>query len=127
MIHPVANTPGLWSHTSRPIFFALVVDDFGIQYSNVDDAHYLLNTLRKIYNISVDWSGKLYCGLKLQWNYKQRTLQMSMPSYVHNALHKFQHPTPHRKQHAPSPWSPPKYGQRIQYTDDPPGNMAPPN
>jgi hypothetical protein len=27
------HTPGLWQHRTRPIMFALVVDDFGIQYT----------------------------------------------------------------------------------------------
>ena len=26
------HTPGLWKHTSRPITFTLVVDDFGVKY-----------------------------------------------------------------------------------------------
>ena len=26
------TTPGLWKHTFRPIFFTLIVDDFGITY-----------------------------------------------------------------------------------------------
>ena len=29
---PTKNTPGLWTHSSRPIAFALVVDDFGVKY-----------------------------------------------------------------------------------------------
>ena len=27
------NTPGLWRHTTRPISFTLVVDDFGVNMS----------------------------------------------------------------------------------------------
>ena len=29
---PTKNTPGLWTHSTRPIAFALVVEDFGRKY-----------------------------------------------------------------------------------------------
>ena len=29
---PEKNTPGLWTHATRPIVFALMVDDFGVKY-----------------------------------------------------------------------------------------------
>jgi hypothetical protein len=48
---------------------------------------------------------------------------LSIPGYIKDALHKFQHPTPKRPQYAPHNWTVPDYGQRIQYTplpDDPP-------
>jgi hypothetical protein len=28
------NTPGLWRHKSKPITFALVVDNFGVKFMN---------------------------------------------------------------------------------------------
>ena len=31
------TTPGYFRHESRPIYFTLVVDDFGIKYVNEDD------------------------------------------------------------------------------------------
>ena len=31
--HPSKNTPGLWTHNSRPIIFTFVVDGFGGKYS----------------------------------------------------------------------------------------------
>ena len=42
---PTKHTHGLWRHETHPIQFALVVDDFGIGYTNKADAQYLLNTL----------------------------------------------------------------------------------
>ena len=36
--HPTKFTPGLWTHESRDITFALTVDDFFIKYTNVKDA-----------------------------------------------------------------------------------------
>ena len=47
-------TPGLWTYQNRPISFSLVVDDFGIKYTNVEDAHFILNSLQKKYKITTD-------------------------------------------------------------------------
>ena len=36
--NPVQHTPGLWIHDSRKNIFSLVVDDFCVQYSLMEDA-----------------------------------------------------------------------------------------
>ena len=46
--------PGLWTHTTRPISFTLVVNDFGIKYVGKEHAKFLLDILREHYEISVD-------------------------------------------------------------------------
>ena len=52
------HTPGLWKHHTKPIQFALVVDDFGIKYENKQDAQDLINALERNYEaVSVDWDG----------------------------------------------------------------------
>ena len=55
----------------------------------------------------------------LKWDYNQRIVNMSMPNYVKHAFHKFQHPTPTRKQHAPHPWIPIVYGKQTQLVHEP--------
>jgi hypothetical protein len=40
------HTHGLWKHDTKPIQFALVVDDFGIEYQNKTDAEELINALK---------------------------------------------------------------------------------
>ena len=40
-------TNGLWIHESRPIQFALVVDDSGVKYINDADVNYLANPCMK--------------------------------------------------------------------------------
>ena len=45
---PAKNTPVLWTHSTRPIAFALVVNDFGVKYVGEDHAKHLLNILLKI-------------------------------------------------------------------------------
>ena len=43
---PTKNTPGLWTHSTRPIAFALVVDDFGVKYVGEEHAKHFLDILR---------------------------------------------------------------------------------
>eukprot|EP00804_Cyclotella_cryptica_P021964 CCRYP_000899-RA/>CCRYP_000899-RA protein AED:0.44 eAED:0.44 QI:0/-1/0/1/-1/0/1/0/204 len=40
-------TPSLWRHTWRPVIFVLIVDDFGIQYTERRHAEHLLHTLQE--------------------------------------------------------------------------------
>jgi hypothetical protein len=70
------------------------------------------------YNISSDWNGTAYCGLTLDWEYKNRTVDLSMHGYIKAALHKYQHPTPARPEHAPHGWNPPIYGAKTQFVND---------
>ncbi len=46
---------GLWTHVTRKTCFTLVVDDFAIKYTKLDDAQHLINALKKDYTITVDW------------------------------------------------------------------------
>jgi hypothetical protein len=34
---PCDVTPGLWKHTDSDLMFTLVVDDFGVRYTNKSD------------------------------------------------------------------------------------------
>ena len=45
------------------------------------------------------------------------TCDLSMPGYVKNALHKFQHPTPKKTQDNPYPATAKQYGVKVQLTD----------
>ena len=108
-----------WQHKTRKKNFALCVDDFRVKYFNQDDALYLINVLQKHHEISIDWTGKNYCGLTLDWHYETGYVDVSMPGYVVEALQQFQHVKPSRPQHAPHKWNMPVYGQRIQLMKDP--------
>jgi hypothetical protein len=116
---PAPITPGLWRHETRPITFTLVVDDFGICYSNKADADHLLAALGQHYKLSTDWSGTKYCGLTLDWDYHHGTVDISMPGYVERALERFMHTAPARSQHSPHRYTAPTYGAKIQYTPPP--------
>ena len=81
--YEVKHTPGLWKHRSGPIQFTLVVDDFGVKYTRREDAEHLLGILEKEFTaVSNDWDGELYCGIKLEWNYEEIWLDISMPGYI---------------------------------------------
>ena len=112
------HTPGFFTHIDRPISFTLVVDDFGVKYVGKHHAQHLIDTLQTLYTITVDWTGTLYCGLTLSWNYKLRTVDVSMPGYIARALHKFLHTPATRAQHSPHAWTAPNYGATIQYAPD---------
>ena len=111
--HPTQFTPGLWKHVWRPITFNLVVDDFGIKVEGNNHANHLVSTLKKHCDITVDWKGELFIGIKRKWDYDKRTLDTHIPNFVPKSLHKYQHAKPKRPQHAPAKAVPIHYGSRI--------------
>jgi hypothetical protein len=92
-----------------------VVDDFGVQYVGKEHAQHLIDALETDYTVSKDWTGGLYCGITLKWNYVNKHVDLSMSGYIKDALQKIQHPLPKRPKYAPHNWTIPAYGQRIQY------------
>ena len=62
---------GLWHHKTRPIAFTLVVDDFGVKYTDEKDAEHLMNVLKEHYAITEDWKGKKNIGMHLRGDYKE--------------------------------------------------------
>jgi hypothetical protein len=116
-------TAGLWRHVWRPITFCLVVDDFGIKTVGLKHAKHLQQELEKYYEVSMDWKGELFCGVHLEWDYKNRTVDLSMPNYVQKALTKFGHNKPTKPQHSPYQAAPIEYGStqpQKPLTDDSP-------
>jgi hypothetical protein len=112
---PTRRTPSLWTHDTRPIDFALVVDDFGVEYVGKEHAMHLLQALCTLYTVTEDWTGNLFLGLTIAWHYTARYVNISMPYYIPNMLHKFQHAKPTKHQGAPHDWTIPTYGAKIQY------------
>ena len=48
-----------------------------------EHAEHLISSLRKHYTkIAVDWTGSLYAGINLNWNYKERWVDSSMQGYI---------------------------------------------
>ena len=112
--YPTSESQNIWAHVSRPTKFCLCVDDFGIKYFRQEDADHLLTALRSAYEITVDYKGDNFCGLTLEWNYKNGYVDISMPVYVQKALTKLKHIPSSTPQHAPHRWVPITYGKKIQ-------------
>ena len=114
------HIPGLFKHTTRPTAFCLVVDDFGVKYVGKEHAEHLAETLQKAgYKITMDWEGKQFCGITLDWDYENGTVDLSMPGYVEKALQRFEHPIPAKPEDSPHAWIQPNYGAKQQMTQDP--------
>jgi hypothetical protein len=59
------NTPRHWKHTTRPINFSLIVDDFGIKYVGKEHAEHLIKSLKEKYKLTEDLAGDSYCCITL--------------------------------------------------------------
>ena len=115
---PVPRTSALCKHATKPIIFSLVVDDFGVKYIGKENADHLVQALQKLYTISINWTGALFCGITIDWDYAACTCDISMPKFLQTDLLKLQHMAPKRSQHAPHSWAKPTYGAHVQYTQD---------
>jgi hypothetical protein len=55
------------------------IDDFGVKYFGRENAQHLIDVLKKLYEITTNWKGGKFLGLTIQWDYKARTCDISMP------------------------------------------------
>ena len=93
--YEVTHTPGLWRHATRPVWFTLLVDNFGIKYIGKEHADHLISALEEDYTLEVDWKGKLYAGILLDWHYgRERYVDIEMPAYTHKQLIRYAHKKP---------------------------------
>jgi hypothetical protein len=80
--YPARHTPGLWLHKTRTIAFSLIVDDCAAKYVGKQHADHIRNALLQGFELTIDWEAKIYSGMSLKWDYKNRTCDISMPGYV---------------------------------------------
>ena len=111
---PTGKPPGLFKHTSRPIYSCLVVDNFGVKYTSPDDTEHLITHLSKEYKCTTDWDDNLFLGIYLDWDYTKRTADLSMKNYITKGRRRFGHNAPSHPQHSPHPLTPLKYGAKVQ-------------
>jgi hypothetical protein len=109
------RTDGLFLHKTRYLSFTLVVDDFGIKYTNKDDVNHLIAAVRDKYPLKVDWDVKQYVGIHLQWDYARREVICSMDGYIEQALKELQHTVPKQHYKGLSKIERPDYGVKVQY------------
>jgi hypothetical protein len=101
--HQSKFIPRIWTHKTRKICFTLVVDNFAIKYTKIEDAQHLINALKKDCNITDNWDTTKYIGLTIKWDYANCKVHMHMPGYLSKALLRFNHPQPKKKQNLPYP------------------------
>jgi hypothetical protein len=90
--------------------FTLVVDDFGVKYNNIDDFNFLVDCLKKKYDLHVDLTGSKYIGVRLDWDYTANTLVTSMPTYVAAGIARFCPEGLPLSANTPGIYVPPTYG-----------------
>jgi len=113
---PAENTTGLLSHKTRDTYFTLVVDDFGVYYTDAKDVEYLIETLQKLYEITIDWTGTKYLGLTINHDIASSVLCISMPDYIAKALIRFDLDQIQRAVHSPMKYTRVRYSSAPQVT-----------
>jgi hypothetical protein len=59
-----------------------VVDNFGVKYTRQEHAEHLKASLEDICKVSTDWNGCMYYGIIIEWDRKNRTVDLSMHGYT---------------------------------------------
>ena len=113
--YPDKNCQNIWSHKTLPTKFCLCVDDFGVKIFNEADKEHLCNALKQKYDITIDTSGKKFCGLTLNWNYTYGYVDVCMPNFVQKTLDKLNYKPSTKNQYAPHEWTVPIYGKNRQF------------
>jgi len=97
--------PALWKHKTKPIQFVQLVDDFGIKYLKKEDLDHLIQSFEKYYDVSVDLDGKEFVKFRLDWDYENRKVHLSMAPYLQKALRQFDNIVPTKRHDSPYPYT----------------------
>mgnify|MGYP000511678660 CR=1 FL=1 len=84
--HQCQNTPLLFKHPTKAISFVLVVDDFLVKYSTLEDVVHLLEVIGQKYKFTVDLTGSKYFGMSVAYDQTKDEITLSVPGYVRTAL-----------------------------------------
>jgi hypothetical protein len=63
--YEAAFTPGLWCHKWQPIQFCLIVDDFGVEYVEIEQFNHLLDLLKKFHGVQFNMAGDKFAGIDI--------------------------------------------------------------
>ena len=107
----VPHMTGLWKHIYKSIQFTLVVYNFGIKFTNKKHVYHLINALKNHDQFAKDWTGSLYCGIGLKWEYDNCTLKIFIMGYIKKLLQKYNHIKRKKFQHTSYQPAPHKYGK----------------
>jgi hypothetical protein len=107
------HVPCLFRHATNSATFSLVVDDFGIKFTNKEDAEHLIAAIETKYKLKVDWTGKKYLGMNINFAPDGRSVKLSMDGYIDKVLARFCPNSTHTA-NSPGIYVPPAYGVRTQ-------------
>ena len=96
----------------------MVVDNFRVKYVGKKHALHLKQTIEENYTVTTEWDGNIYIGIVLDWDYKQRQVNLSLPGYTNKALKQFIHKQ-QKKKNQPYPTVPINYGSKKQHATQP--------
>jgi hypothetical protein len=80
--YQLISTPSVFRNRSGSIRFTLVVDDFGVVWTNKTDLDHLIATLTKLYQVKVNMEGIRYLGMDIAINRIKRHVTLTMPGYI---------------------------------------------
>ena len=97
----------------------MCVDDFGVKYFLKDKAGQFLNAIKKHYAGFIDWEGKYYLGLTIDWDHRSGHIDISMPYNIPKFLKCLRHSNPNKPKYAPHRRTKPEYGKHLQMSPVP--------
>jgi hypothetical protein len=62
---------------------------FGVKYEKKEVAEHFIASIKATYRLTEDRTGNLHCGITLDWDYANRTVDISMPGYIRKKLHEY--------------------------------------
>jgi hypothetical protein len=102
------STPSVFRNKSGSIRFTLVVDDFGVVWTNQADLDHLIHTLTMLCQVKVDVAGSKYLGMDIRINRKKRHVTLTMPGYIDRLL-KCVQPDGIKGAQTPAKYQPPQF------------------
>jgi hypothetical protein len=102
--------PCFFRHATNGVTFVLVVDDFGIKFTNTEGRDHLLTTLRLLYTITVDMVNPTYLGMTIQHDTAKQNISCSMPGYIDKVLTRFRAWAGTKTVKSPGVYTVPQYG-----------------
>lgn len=109
----------LFQHKTRDVFFTLVVDEFGIKYTDIKDLHHLHQSINQLCKTTIDTTNSLYCSPTIKWDYNKQYLDISMPGYLARLIAKYNLLNLSKLQHSPYRYKNLTYGFKAQFTKYP--------
>ena len=57
------------------------MDNFGVKFLGKKHVQHPIDTLKNYYEISFEYTGGLYYGIKMNWDYANETIVLTIPDY----------------------------------------------